>query len=169
MSDQVITVRCAIFSLSCWLHGDDPFILCLTGSLGMGKSRTATFFAEAGVPVHDSDAVAHALYEGEAVPLIEQAFPGATAGGKVRFDGDYFTILGLSAICPADGAASLKLSMTTSSHDVVFANYHSVSLLHRLICRTLKPTLLRAPHCILTLVRLDLAQCRSIMPGRLFP
>jgi dephospho-CoA kinase len=60
-----------------------PFVLCLTGSLGMGKSRTASFFAEAGVPVHDSDAVVHALYEGEAVPLIERAFPGATAGGKV--------------------------------------------------------------------------------------
>ncbi len=60
-----------------------PFILCLTGSLGMGKSRTATFFAEAGVPVHDSDAAVHSLYEGEAAPLIEQAFPSATAGGKV--------------------------------------------------------------------------------------
>ena len=65
------------------MTGKRPFVLCLTGSLGMGKSRTATFFAEAGVPVHDSDAAVHALYEGEAVPLIEQAFPGATAGGKV--------------------------------------------------------------------------------------
>jgi len=60
-----------------------PFILCLTGSLGMGKSATAKMFAEAGVPVHDSDAVVHALYEGEAVPLIEAAFPGTTVGGKV--------------------------------------------------------------------------------------
>jgi len=60
-----------------------PFVLCLTGSLGMGKSRTAAFFAEEGVPVHDSDAVVHTLYKGEAVPLIERAFPGATAGGKV--------------------------------------------------------------------------------------
>ncbi len=60
-----------------------PFILCLTGSLGMGKSRTAQFFAELGVPVHDSDAVVHRLYEGEAVPAIESAFPGATADGKV--------------------------------------------------------------------------------------
>jgi dephospho-CoA kinase len=62
---------------------DRPFVLCLTGSLGMGKSRTASFFAEAGVPVHDSDAAVHALYEGEGVPLIESAFPGATSGGKV--------------------------------------------------------------------------------------
>jgi dephospho-CoA kinase len=60
-----------------------PFVLCLTGSLGMGKSKTASFFAEAGVPVHDADAAVHALYEGEAVPLIESAFPGTTANGKV--------------------------------------------------------------------------------------
>jgi dephospho-CoA kinase len=62
---------------------DRPFVLCLTGSLAMGKSTAAKFFAECGVPVHDSDAVVHALYEGEAVALIEAAFPGSTSGGKV--------------------------------------------------------------------------------------
>jgi len=60
-----------------------PFVLCLTGSLGMGKSTAARFFAEQGVPVHDSDAVVHALYEGGAVDAIERAFPGTTAAGKV--------------------------------------------------------------------------------------
>ena len=65
------------------MSDDRPFVLCLTGSLGMGKSTAARFFAEEGVPVHDSDAVVHALYEGEAVPLIEQAFPGSITGGKV--------------------------------------------------------------------------------------
>jgi dephospho-CoA kinase len=60
-----------------------PFVLCLTGSLGMGKSTAAKFFAEEGVAVHDSDATVHALYEGEATPLIEAAFPGSTSGGKV--------------------------------------------------------------------------------------
>jgi dephospho-CoA kinase len=62
------------------------FILGLTGSIGMGKSTTAKFFAEEGVPVHDSDAVVHRLYEGEAVPAIEAAFPGTTANGKVDRD-----------------------------------------------------------------------------------
>jgi len=62
------------------------FVLGLTGSLGMGKSTTAKFFAEEGVPVHDSDAVVHRLYDGEAVPAIEAAFPGTTANGKVDRD-----------------------------------------------------------------------------------
>jgi dephospho-CoA kinase len=58
-------------------------ILGLTGSIGMGKSATARMFAQAGIPVHDADAVVHRLYEGEAVSAIEAAFPGATAGGRV--------------------------------------------------------------------------------------
>ena len=58
-------------------------ILGLTGSIGMGKSTTAKLFAEAGIPVYDADATVHMLYEGEAVPVIEAAFPGTTAEGKV--------------------------------------------------------------------------------------
>ena len=59
------------------------FILGLTGSIGMGKSTTARLFAEEGVPVHDADAAVHRLYEGEAAPLIEAAFPGSTRNGRV--------------------------------------------------------------------------------------
>ncbi|MGB8402157.1 dephospho-CoA kinase [Bradyrhizobium sp.] len=58
-------------------------ILGLTGSIGMGKSTTAKLFAEAGIPVYDADATVHKIYEGEAVPAIEAAFPGTTVDGKV--------------------------------------------------------------------------------------
>ena len=82
-----------------------PFILCLTGSLGMGKSRTASFFAEQGVPVYDSDAAVHALYAGEAAPLIENAFPGTASDGQVdrtklaaRVVGDSAALAKLEAI-----------------------------------------------------------------------
>ena len=55
----------------------------LTGSIGMGKSTTAKMFADHGVPVHDADASVHSLYEGKAVPLINEAFPGTVVDGKV--------------------------------------------------------------------------------------
>ena len=58
-------------------------IIGLTGSIGMGKSTTTAFFAEAGVAVHDSDAVVHRLYEGDAVGPVEAAFPGVAVGGKI--------------------------------------------------------------------------------------
>ncbi|MEH6951949.1 dephospho-CoA kinase [Nitrobacter sp. NHB1] len=58
-------------------------VLGLTGSIGMGKSTTAKLFSEAGVPVYDADATVHEIYEGEAAPAIEAAFPGTTLNGKV--------------------------------------------------------------------------------------
>jgi len=84
------------------MNTERPIVLCLTGSLGMGKTTAAKFFAEAGVPVHDSDAVVHALYEGEAVPLIEAAFPGATSAGQVDRNK-------LSAMVLRDNAALARL------------------------------------------------------------
>ncbi len=60
------------------------FVLGLTGSIGMGKSVTADLFRARGVPVFDADATVHRLYETDAVPLIEAAFPGTTENGKVN-------------------------------------------------------------------------------------
>lgn len=57
--------------------------LGLTGSLASGKSTTAAMFAQAGVAVFSADDAVHALYRGAAVPLIETAFPGASANGEV--------------------------------------------------------------------------------------
>ncbi|HSC59981.1 MAG TPA: dephospho-CoA kinase [Rhizomicrobium sp.] len=62
-----------------------PFLIGLTGSIGMGKSETAKMFARLGIPVNDSDANVHAVYEpgGAAVPQIEKAFPGTVREGRV--------------------------------------------------------------------------------------
>jgi dephospho-CoA kinase len=60
-----------------------PFVIGLTGSIGMGKSETAKLFAAEGVPVFDADAAIHDLYAGEAASLIERAFPGTTRNGVV--------------------------------------------------------------------------------------
>ncbi|MBK1864773.1 dephospho-CoA kinase [Aestuariivirga sp. YIM B02566] len=60
-------------------------VIGLTGSIGMGKTATARMFAEEGVPVADSDAVVHQLYEkgGAAVAPIADAFPAVITDGAI--------------------------------------------------------------------------------------
>lgn len=58
-------------------------VLALTGSIGMGKSTTASMFRALGIPVHDADATVHALYAGETALEIEALFPGTLKDGAV--------------------------------------------------------------------------------------
>lgn len=62
-----------------------PYLIGLTGSIGMGKSETAKMFTRLGIPVYDADAAVHRLYEkgGAAVAEIAKAFPGCVAGNAV--------------------------------------------------------------------------------------
>jgi dephospho-CoA kinase len=58
-------------------------VVGLTGGIGMGKSTVAARLRALGIAVCDADAEVHRIYEGEAVPHIEAAFPGTTRDGKV--------------------------------------------------------------------------------------
>ena len=81
-----------------------PFVIGLTGSIGMGKSETAKLFAAEGVPVHDADAAIARLYGkgGAAVEAVAREFPDAVQGGAVDR-------VRLSALVVGDPAALRKL------------------------------------------------------------
>lgn len=62
-----------------------PFILGLTGSIGMGKSTTAGFFREIGIPVWDADVAVHELYKpgAKGTEALKAICPEAVTGHGV--------------------------------------------------------------------------------------
>lgn len=57
--------------------------IVLTGSIATGKSTVLARFAAHGIAVYSADEAVHALYAGEAAPLVETLFPGTVREGGV--------------------------------------------------------------------------------------
>ena len=106
-----------------------PFILGLTGSIGMGKSTAAAMFEREGVPVFDADAEVHRLQGpgGALVASIEARFPGTTGPNGVdrqklgaRVLGNGHELAALEAIVhPAVGKAQKRFLARHRARDVV--------------------------------------------------
>ena len=106
-----------------------PFILGLTGSIGMGKSTAARMFEREGVPVFDADAEVHRLQGpgGALVAAIEARFPGTTGPHGVDRQklgahvlGNTHELAALEAIVhPAVAKAQHRFLMRHRARDVV--------------------------------------------------
>ncbi|MBN8843926.1 MAG: dephospho-CoA kinase [Sphingomonadales bacterium] len=106
-----------------------PFILGLTGSIGMGKSTAALMFEREGVPVFDADAEVHRLQGpgGALVDAIEARFPDTTGPNGVdrqklgsRVLGNTHELAALEAIVhPAVAKAQRRFLMRHRARDVV--------------------------------------------------
>ena len=106
-----------------------PFLIGLTGSIGMGKSTAAAMFEREGVPVFDADAEGHRLQGpgGALVATIEARFPGTTGPKGVDRQklgplvlGNTHELAALEAIVhPAVAKAQRRFLMRHRARDVV--------------------------------------------------
>ena len=106
-----------------------PFLLGLTGSIGMGKSTAAKMFIAEGIPVFDADAEVHRLQGpgGALVAAIEARFPGTTGPNGVdrqklgaQVLGNMHELAALEAIIhPAVGRAQKRFLARHRARDVV--------------------------------------------------
>ena len=65
-----------------------PFVLCITGSMGAGKTTTADLFAREGLPVWSADDAVARTYSpgGLGVEAVRRICPGAAAGNDGGVD-----------------------------------------------------------------------------------
>ncbi|MBT9590944.1 MAG: dephospho-CoA kinase [Thiobacillus sp.] len=125
------------------------FTVGLTGGIGSGKSTVADLFAELGVPVIDTDLIAHQLTKpgGEALQAIREKFPDAA----MRADGA-LDRAALRRIVFSDAAARRQLE----------------AILHPRIRREVERRLnqLHAPYAIVVIPLLVQRQDRPQGAGR---
>ena len=104
--------------------------LALTGSIGMGKSTAAAMFAEAGIPVFDSDAEVRRMqgYGGSLVEAINERFPGTMVNGAVDRD-----LLSARVLNDRDELAALEFivhpAVAEARQRFIEANYGAPALL----------------------------------------
>ena len=79
------SVRRSVASMTATKPRQLPFVLGLTGSIGMGKSTVCGFLTDLGIALLDSDKVVHELYSpgGAAVGPIGALFPSVVVDGAV--------------------------------------------------------------------------------------
>ncbi|RVQ67701.1 dephospho-CoA kinase [Croceicoccus ponticola] len=105
--------------------GPRPFILGLTGSIGMGKSTVARMLRDLGVPVFDADAEVHRMQgpNGRLLPAIEAAFPGLTGPEGVKR-----AELGALVFGDSDALSRLEAivhpAVVAERSDFIDANWH---------------------------------------------
>ena len=131
-----------------------PLLIGLTGSIGMGKSETAKMFQKLGVPVYDSDAAVHRLYDkgGRAVAAIAQAFPATVRENKVDR-----AALSKAVAGRADGFAVLERIV----HPLVAADEAAFLAQHKDAPMVVLdvPLLIEAPHLLFPFARRIVADC----------
>ncbi len=63
----------------------NPFVIGITGSIGMGKSTVSSQFTKFGAIVHDADKSVHKIYQSkETIDLFKNIFPSSIVDGKIN-------------------------------------------------------------------------------------